>query len=229
MPGDSRPSARRGLVISAVVVTALVAGLCLARTSGDAPAKSGREQVTKRGLRHANGAADSNPSPDPEGEAGAVDAALRYAAASQRWLYLSDEQIRGEIADVATPKSVARLGDEVVADVSMVRPQLAGADGRVWWVVRPLAWRTDRIGDADARVAVWVITVLSATGIAAPQAEFVTVSLDLERIDGRWRVSDVSDRPGPTPITGAKDQPWDAEPFDAALDGFTRLGEGAVR
>jgi hypothetical protein len=70
---------------------------------------------------------------------------------------------------------------------------------------------------------------LSATGIAAPQAEFVTVSLDLERIDGHWRVSDVSDRPGPTPITGAKDQPWDAEPFDAALDGFTRLGEGAVR
>lgn len=229
MPADSRPSARRGLVISAVVVTALVGGLFLARTSGDAPAKSGREQAAVRGHRPANGTADSNPSTDPEGEAGAVDAALRYASASQRWLYLTDEQIRAEVAAVADPSSAARLSDDVVADISMVRPQLAGANGRLWWVVRPLAWRVDRFGGESARVAVWLVTVLSATGIAAPQAEFVTVSLDLERIHGRWRVSDVSDRPGPTPITGAKDQPWDAEPFDAALAGFTRLGEGADR
>lgn len=229
MPGDSRPSARRGLGFSAVVVTALVAGVFLARTSGNAPAKSGREQAAVRGHRPANGAADLNPSTDPEGEAGAVDAALRYASASQQWLYLTDEQIRSEVAAVADPSSAARLSDDVVADISMVRPQLAGANGRVWWVVRPLAWRVDRFGGEAARVAVWLVTVLSATGIAAPQAEFVTVSLDLERFEGRWRVSDVSDRPGPTPITGAKDQPWDAEPFDAALHGFTRLGEGAVR
>lgn len=229
MPGDSRPSGRRGLVISAVVVTALVAGVFLTRTSEDAPAKASQELPEKRGLRPANGAANSNTLTDAEGEPSAVDAALRYASASQGWLYLTDEQIRAEVADVAAPDSVDRLSDDVVADVSMVRPQLAGADGRVWWVVRPLAWRVDLIGGADARVAVWLVTVLSAAGIAAPQAEFVTVSLDLEWIDGRWRVSDVSDRPGPTPITGAKDQPWDAEPFDAALDGFTRLGEGAVR
>ena len=130
---------------------------------------------------------------------------------------------------MADPSSADRLRDDVVADISMVRPQLAGANGRLWWVVRPLAWRVDRFGGEAARVAVWLVTVLSATGIAAPQAEFVTVSLDLERIDGRWRVSGVSDRHGPTPIACAKGQPWDAEPFDAALDGFTRLGEGAVR
>ena len=229
MVGDSRPSGRRGLVVSAVVVAALVAGVFMTRTSGDGPAKASRELPTKRGLRPANGAADSSPSTDAEGEPGAVDAALRYASASQGWLYLTNEQIRAEVADVAAPNSVARLSDDVVAEVSMVRPQLAGADGRVWWVVRPLAWRVDRFGGGDARVAVWLVTVLSAAGIAAPQAEFATVSLDLEWLEGRWRVSDVSDRPGPTPITGAKDQPWDAEPFDDALDGFTRLGEGAVR
>lgn len=229
MPGDARPPGRLGLVVSAVVVAALVAGVFLARTSGDSPAKTGREQAAMRGHRPANGAADPSPSSDAGSGESAVDAALRYASASQRWLYLTDEQIRAEVVAVADPSSAARLSDDVVADISMVRPQLAGANGRVWWVVRPLAWRVDRFGGEAARVAVWLVTVLSATGIAAPQAEFVTVSLDLERVDGRWRVSDVSDRPGPTPITGAKDQPWDAEPFDAALDGFTRLGEGAVR
>lgn len=229
MSGDARPPGRLGLVVSAVVVAALVAGGFLARTSGDAPAKTGRGQAAMRGHRPANGAADPSPSSDAGSGESAVDAALRYASASQRWLYLTDEQIRAEVAAVADPSSAGRLSDDVVADISMVRPQLAGANGRVWWVVRPLAWRVDRFGGEAARVAVWLVTVLSATGIAAPQAEFVTVSLDLERVDGRWRVSDVSDRPGPTPITGAKDQPWDAEPFDAALDGFTRLGEGAVR
>ena len=35
--------------------------------------------------------------------------------------------------------------------------------------------------------------------------------------------------PGPTPLSGPQDQPWDAVPFDDALDGFTRLDGEPVR
>ncbi|HMQ25916.1 MAG TPA: hypothetical protein PKA98_08005, partial [Acidimicrobiales bacterium] len=107
--------------------------------------------------------------------------------------------------------------------VSMAREQLAQSSGRIWWLVRPLAWRVDDYRDTNARVSVWTVTILSAAGVAAPQSEFLTVTLDLAWVDGDWRVDAVRDTPGPTPVTGPHDQPWDAEPFDRTLDGFTRM------
>lgn len=89
--------------------------------------------------------------------------------------------------------------------------------------MRPLAWRVESFRDTQARVSVWTVTILSAAGVAAPQSEFLTVTLDLAWLDGDWRVDGVRDTPGSTPITGPHDQPWDAEPFDRALDGFTRM------
>ena len=65
--------------------------------------------------------------------------------------------------------------------------------------------------------------MLSAEGVAAPQTEWVTVTVDLAWVDGDWRVDAVRDTPGPTPQTGPKDQPWDAGPFDESLAGFTRM------
>jgi hypothetical protein len=105
----------------------------------------------------------------------------------------------------------------------MAREQLAQSSGPIWWLVRPLAWRVDDFRDTQARVSVWTVTILSAASVAAPQSEFLTVTLDLSWVDGDWRVDGVRDTPGPTPITGPHDQPWDAEPFDQALDGFTRM------
>jgi hypothetical protein len=157
------------------------------------------------------------------GEDGAVAAAISYATAAQRWLYFSDAQIEVAIAEIATPVAAPRIAEDVVADVSMARSQLAQSSGRVWWLVRPLAWRVDDYRDTQARMSVWTVSILSAAGVAAPQTEFVTVTLDLVYLDGDWRVDAVRDTPGPTPITGPHDQPWDAEPFDRALDGFTRM------
>ena len=65
-------------------------------------------------------------------------------------------------------------------------------------------------------------------GVAAPQSEYLTATLDLSWVDGDWRGDGVRDTPGPTPITGPHDQPWDAEPFDNALDGFTRMDGESV-
>ncbi len=156
-------------------------------------------------------------------KASAVAAAVAYATASQRWLYFTDDEIRAAIAEIATPAAADGLTDDVVADVSKARDELARASGRIWWFVRPLAWRVESFRDTEARVSVWTVTILSAAGVAAPQSEFVTVTLDLAWVDGDWRVDGVRDTSGPTPITGPHDQPWDAEPFDQALDGFPRM------
>lgn len=156
-------------------------------------------------------------------EEGAVDAAIAFATASQRWLYFTDAEIGEAIEQIATPAAAERLTAGVVADVSAAREGLGDSSGRVWWLVRPLAWDMERHGGDEARVSVWVVTVLSAAGVAAPQSEWMTVTLDLAWFDGDWRVDAVRDAPGPTPITGPGDRPWDAVPFDEALSDYTRI------
>jgi hypothetical protein len=99
----------------------------------------------------------------------------------------------------------------------------------VWWLVRPLAWHVDAQSADRATVSVWVMTILSAEKVAAPQTDFATVTVDVAWIDNGWRVDEVRDTPGPTPMTGSGDQPWDAGPFDRALAGFTRMDGEPVR
>lgn len=156
-------------------------------------------------------------------EEGAVSAAVAYATAAQRWLYFTDDEIRAAIAEIATPVAAERLAADVVAEVGLARGQLGASPGRVWWLVRPMAWRLEHHRTEEARVSVWVVTVLSAVEVAAPQTEWLTVTIDLAWVDGGWRVDGVRDAPGPTPIPGPRDLPWDAEPFDDALAGFTRM------
>ena len=158
---------------------------------------------------------------------GAVAAALVYASASQRWLYFDDAEIAAAVAVLATPAAGEALTAEVVAEIAMARDQLAVSSGRVWWLVRPLATRVEFFTEAAARVSVWTVTVLSATGVAVPQAEWLTVMVDLKWSEGDWRVDGVRSTPGPTPILSPKDEPWTADRFDDGLDGFTRVDSEA--
>ncbi len=107
--------------------------------------------------------------------------------------------------------------------MSAARERLGTSPGRVWWLVRPLASRVESFRSHEASVAVWTVTVLSAEEVASPQTEWVTVTVDLAWVDSDWRVDGIRNRPGPTPMTGPNDQPWNAVPFDDALAGFTRL------
>lgn len=233
MSRQPSPLSRRTVIIAAIAVIVLVAGVLLVRMTGDdspSPDEYGAPTAVKSprptapvGATGPAGEVAGVPVGFAADEAGAVAAAVAYATASQRWLYFTDAEIEAAIAEVATPVVAPRLAKDVVADVSMARDQLAQAQGRTWWLVRPLAWRVDDFRGTEARVSVWTVTILSAAGVAAPQSEFLTVTLDLAWVDGDWRVDGVRDTPGPTPITGPHDQPWDAEPFDEALDGFTRI------
>jgi hypothetical protein len=158
-------------------------------------------------------------------ETGAVNAALAYTAASQRWLYLGEREVAEAVEHIATPQVADSLAAEVVEETTSAREQLARSEGPVWWWVDPLAWRVETYSDTQARVGVWTVTVLSAEGVAVPQADWMTVTVDLERAQGDWRVAAIRDRPGPTPIASPRDDPWDAVPFADTLAGFTRLGE----
>jgi hypothetical protein len=157
-------------------------------------------------------------------EGGAVDAALAYTAASQAWLYLGEHEVAKAVTQIATPQAADTLVAEVVHETTTAREGLAESEGPVWWWVDPLAARLEAYSRSEARVAVWTLTVLSAEGVAVPQSEWITVTVDLEW-DGGWRVAAIGDRPGPTPIASPSDDPWDALAFADTLAGFTRLGE----
>jgi hypothetical protein len=207
---------RRRLVLVAVAVLLLGAGVLLARL----------HQPASQDKRPEAAAPDpERPSPSAEDPDRAVATALAITVASQAWLYLTDDQLGDAVAGLATPAARDRLVDRIVGEVRLVREHLSDATGRIWWVVRPLAWRVERSTRDTARIEVWTVGVLSASGVAAPQAEWSTLIFDLVRTDDGWRLDDLRDQPGPTPMTGPADDPWNAERFDQGLDGFTRLGE----
>lgn len=161
-------------------------------------------------------------------EDGAVTAAVAFATASQRWLYRTDEEIASAVAEMTTRQGRDRLTREIVDQIRTARERLGGTSGRIWWLVRPLAWRVEHYSPDEAQVSVWVVSVLAAVGVAAPQAEWTTVTLDVSWFEESWRVDAVNDTPGPTPMTGPGDEPWNAQPFDDALEGFTRVSGETV-
>lgn len=194
---------------------------------------SGAFALGRSGVTHARAGAASTPSaateqrthasPTEVGGPDPAEAAIAYATASQRWLYLTEDELTAELAATTTPASTDRLITEILRSIGEARAGLGASPGRVWWLVRPLAWHIDDQSATQARVSVWVVTVLSAVEVAAPQTEWMTVTVDLELGDGEWLLDDVTTSEGPTPINGPHDTPWDAEPFDDALEGFTRI------
>lgn len=226
-----RDQRRRHVVVAGGVAAVLVAvGALLVRfgapdvTSTDhRPEQVSVEETPLDAPSTATGDEAEPPATPAPDEPGAVAAAVRYTAASQRWLYLTDDEIAAEVAEIATPGAARSLSAETVEEIRIAREELASSAGRVWWLVHPLAWRVESYSEDSASVAVWTVTLLSAAGVALPQTEWMTVTVDLAWADGDWLVDGVRDRPGPTPMTGPQDEPWEAQPFDDALEGFTRI------
>ncbi len=237
MATDKTSTFRRRLAIAAAITTVLfLAGWFLSVIGRPSPPEPSASVETITEVRPVVPAGVAGPVSEQSGvdvgfaadENGAVAAAVSYATAAQRWLYFTDDEITAAVTEIATPTAAPRLVDDVLADVGLARGQLAASPGRVWWLVRPLAWNVTHFGIDEASVSVWTVTILSAAEVAAPQTEWITVTVDLAWIDGDWRVEAVRDTPGPTPMTGPKDIPWDAVPFDDALVGFTRMDGEAL-
>jgi hypothetical protein len=159
-------------------------------------------------------------------EEGAAAAGLAYAAAEQAWLYLRVTDVAESVAAIATTDAAPRLSREVTGQVRLLRDALAASGGPVWWLVRPLAERVVSYSRDRATVAVWVVAVLSATGVAAPQCRWAIDTVELAWVSGDWRVEGIVSRPGPTPVLDASDEPWAAAELADALAGFAPLGVG---
>ena len=213
---------RRALAGAAATVALLLLAVAITTRAGSAP-----QRATP---------ATHVPGPQPAGafaggdrnEDGARTAAVSMATASQDWLYLGDADIDAAVRAKATAQAGPALAVETVAKLGQARQALGASSGRVWWLVRPLATQVEHYDPSRARVVVWTVTVLSATGVALPQADWMRVAVDLVWADGAWRCEAVAETPGPTPATGAKDRPWLAPAFDDALDGFERVGSPAA-
>lgn len=220
------------VIVVGAVATAVVVGAVLMRAGEPGSTEDRGPATGARGVDpevERNDASDRAATPGAGADTDPVDAAIAHVTASQEWLYFTDGELDAAIRSVTTPASADRLATEALAEVAIARDRLGGSSGRVWWIVRPLAWQVDHQAGDSARVSVWVVTILSAVDVAAPQSEFATVTVDVELVDGEWLVDDVLETPGPTPMTGPMDLAWDAVPFDDALDGFTRIGADVDR
>lgn len=207
------------VVLAVIAAVALAAGALLMRTGPSAKASTDRPDARPASSHHDEAQSQSGPT-----ERSAVDTALRLAAAPQQWLYLDDQQLAVAVRHVASPDAADRLVTEVSGEVSLVRDALRHSSGRIWWIVRPLAWRVVGIRDGHASVSVWTVSILSASDVAVPQSDWFTSRFDLEWINGRWLLRATRDERGPTPQLGGRDAAWQPEPFDDALAGFTRVG-----
>lgn len=216
MATDDRNRRRYVAVIAAamVVVILAIARSCATSPSGEpsAPHRDGPEGDVRK--------------PD---ERSAAAAGIEYATGPQQWLYLTDEEAEAAVRALAAPDRADDLAGAVVEDLRDAREGLSASSGPVWWIVRPLAVHVEDLSEDRATVEVWVVTVLSARDVAAPQAEWRTISLGLVWANDAWKVDAIRDGPGPTPMVGPGDRPWDAVPFDDALEGFVRLDGEVVR
>jgi hypothetical protein len=210
------------LGVFAVLVALAVVSLKASHRSEPDPAEATEPGVEDLANQIVRGAIDGA----TQNETGATAAALAYAAAPQAWLYMTDDEVRADVARLTTTEGADRLTDGIVEEIAAARSQLADAAGPTWWIVHPLAWRVDSFQPTEATVSVWTFGLLSAADVAVPQTDWITTTFDLEWVDGAWRVAAANDSVGPTPAVGPADQPWDPEPLDDALDGFTRLEWG---
>lgn len=226
----SRPVGwRRGVIVLAVLVFGLGIGAFATHREPPRPASGTQPRVAP-----AADSPDEGPGPreivDGVGvgfshnAAGAVAAAVSYTIAPQAWLYLSDETVRTSAEALTVPAAHAEIVPDLVEDARLLRDQLTQASGTVWFVVAPLATKVDNYRDDEARVQVWATRVLSADGVAVPQAGWQTLSFVLVWSDGDWRIGGVDEAEGPTPQLEVGLQPWAADYLDQELQGFVRLG-----
>jgi hypothetical protein len=235
---DPRRRARTLLLVAGSVFVVLVGAAALLVRLGQ-PTPPSDQRSSASGATAATTTEPLSPGRSPgqstaeEGrdEVGATAAAVAYAVAPQEWLYMSDDEVQAAVVAMATPSAADRLGTEVVDEIAAARAELVDSAGPVWWIVHPLATKVEAFTPAAARatVSVWVVAFLSAADVAVPQTEWTTTTFDLEWSAGAWRVAAVMESVGPTPAVGPSDQPWEPEPLDDALEGFTRLAWGDFR
>lgn len=154
----------------------------------------------------------------PEGDDPAV-VALRYVLNGQALLDAGPGGVDALLAPLVAPSARRDLVEENRRSVARVHADLAAATGPVRWRQAPLAIRAEARGEF-ATVAVWHVGVLSAPGAVPPQSHWSTSTVELEQVQGEWKVTAETIANGPVPLNAGGSAPSESDDFDAALTGF---------
>ena len=138
--------------------------------------------------------------------AGAAAAATAYLTVAAESLLLMEASARdAAVRRMLVPNASAETVASVVGDRAVLERlrRSASPSGKPRAVLRnlPVAYRVDAISGARARVSVWAAAVWSITGVGGPGEAWTTTSMELEWVDGDWRLWSLSSKDGPTPST----------------------------
>lgn len=137
---------------------------------------------------------------------GAAAAATSYLTVAAEGLLLMDGPAReAALARMLVPDASAQTVASVAGDPALLdRVRRAGsASGSLRAVVRniPVAYRVEALSAARARVAVWSTAVWTIAGVGGPAEAWSTTTLELEWVEGDWRLWSLTAKDGPTPAT----------------------------
>jgi hypothetical protein len=148
--------------------------------------------------------------------AGAVAAALSFAQLNQALVEMSEPAAAAARRAMATEEAADALAEDVVTRLREIRARWPR--GSLRYRVAPLAVRAVEAGEGAMDVDVWYVAVVAGPHLATYE-EWVTESYRLVRERGDWRVTALSETPGPRPDPGHQ-QPASPAELEALLAGF---------
>lgn len=137
---------------------------------------------------------------------GAAAAATTYLTVAAESLLLMDASAReAAVRRMLVPNASAESVASVAGDPALLERvrKAASTSGTPRAVLRnlPVAYRVDAFSPARAKVSVWATAVWSIAGVGGPREAWTTTSLELEWVEGDWRLWSLSSKDGPTPAT----------------------------
>ncbi|MER5888322.1 hypothetical protein ABT160_31260 [Streptomyces sp. NPDC001941] len=239
--GTPRRPARtsRSLIMVVGVVVLLIAAIAFANRSGDEgpTAKDGTKgapgtaPTAASGERPVEGKNGSIPVGYPRTEEGAQSAASNYAVPLGS-ADMFDRDRRHAIVDTVYAPDVAnaRQGDldKVYSDKDFLSRIGLRTDGTapegMTFVSRiiPVGTKIDGYAGDTATIAVWYSSLfgLAGDGSKSPVSEsWYTTTYQLRWIDGDWKVTDFTQKPGPVPV-GRDQRASDAQEMADAVNQF---------
>ncbi|MGW1768606.1 hypothetical protein ACWCQL_31765 [Streptomyces sp. NPDC002073] len=219
--GPRRPArASRGLVTVVGVVVLLIAAIAFANQGGDeepggeakGPAPRA-ESTTPTGVRPVDGKNAGIPSGFAHDEQGAQSAAANYAVALGSDGMFNTDRRHAIVGGIVDPGSVPRLQAAFDADYSagllsqigLTKEGLAPAGSTFVNRTVPSGTTVKRFDSGAAEVDVWCVGLFGLTGQTSTRpvtSSWFTISMKLKWDGTDWKITDTTQKEGPTPVTG---------------------------
>lgn len=131
----------------------------------------------------------------------AQKAALDWVASTDRLLAMGTIERGMWIAARVTPEAETAMTSTLADGVRRIGDRLPIPASELRLLEIPLT-SFARLEGTGASVEVWSVVVFGAERFGSPRDTWRTSTLHLDVIDGSWRIASLTDRAGPTPISG---------------------------